>query len=250
MADDILRKRFIELAARSYNNGIYTFTDFLGLAEQSELAALTRELSYAGLTLFGGVEGAERVMARFGSEDELGYIEPFPIVCVKLSPKSQKFSEDLTHRDYLGALMNLGIERDTLGDIAVIDKSAYVFMKEGILAHVLESLTRVRHTDITASICESLPGGGLYKTEEITVQVSSERLDAVIARVYHLSRENAAALFSKRLVFVQGKEISSISYTPRTGEIVSIRGFGRFVYRGYQSNSKKGKLNVLVEKYV
>lgn len=250
MADELLKRRFTELAERSYKNGHFTFTDFLGLAEQSALNSIKREISHAGITLFGGAKGTERLIARFGDEDGLGYSEPFPIVCIKVSPKSYKFSEALTHRDYLGALMNLGIERDTLGDIVISGGDAYIFAKDTVSEHICESLTRVRHTDVTAAVSDTVPEGELYKTETVTVQVSSERLDAVIARVYHLSREDAAALFSRRLVFVSGRECGSTSYSPKAGELISVRSFGRFIYRGFRSSSKKGKLNIDVEKYI
>ena len=250
MTDELMKRRFAELAERSYKNGHFTFTDFLGLAEGAVLNSIKREISYAGITLFGGIDGAERLMARFGNEEELGYGEQFPIVCIKVSPKSYKFSENLTHRDYLGAIMNLGIERDALGDIVIKDAEAYIFVKDTVSEHICDSLTRVRHTEVTARQSDALVEGELYKTETVTVQVSSERLDAVIAKAYHLSRDDAQSLFSRRLVFVSGKECESTSYSPKAGDVISIRGFGRFVYRGFRSSSKKGKLNIDIEKYV
>lgn len=74
-------------------------------------------MKFAGITLYGGREEAERKILRFGSEAELGYEQPFPICCIRIRPLSAKFADKLSHRDYLGALMNLGIERSTIGDI-------------------------------------------------------------------------------------------------------------------------------------
>ena len=74
--------------------------------------------------LFGGCDGTERNIARFGNSEELGYEEDFPIVCLEILPKSEKFAEPLCHRDFLGALMNLGIERKNIGDISVMHKRA------------------------------------------------------------------------------------------------------------------------------
>jgi RNA-binding protein YlmH len=161
-----------------------------------------------------------------------------------------KFAEKLTHRDFLGALLNLGIERSVLGDIILRDSSAFVFAKEEIAKYIVSELSRVKHTEVNVSICDALPEGELYKTEEKTVQISSERLDAVIARIYNLSREDAQRLFAKGLVFASGREIASTSYAPKENEKISVRGYGRFIYRGYISSSKKGKLNVLCELYV
>ena len=250
MDEKILKKRLTELAERSYNNGIFTFSDFLGLAEQSALESIKWELSHAGITLFGGVAGAERLMARFGQEDELGYSADFPIVCIKIAPKSEKFAEALSHRDYLGSIMGLGIERDMLGDIIVAGKSAYIFAKDTVSDYVTENLTKIRHTDVVAKVTEDIPSGELYITERITIQVSGERLDSVIARVFGLSREESSELFRKGLVFVSGRATENTSYTPKPSDTISVRGHGRFVYVGYKSTSKKGKLNIEIDKYV
>ena len=247
---ELLGKRFIELAKRSYNSGIYTFTDFLGLAEQSVFDSIKKSIHGIPYKLFGGAEGAERVMVRFGNEDDLGYVVPFPIVCIKAEPVSQKFADKLTHRDFLGALLNLGIERSTLGDIPILENVGYIFASEEIAPFIISELTRVKRTEVRLSLVEELPEGELYKTERKTVQISGERLDAIIARVFSLSREDAQSLFCKKLVFVSGKQCESTSYQPKENETVSVRGHGRFIYRGFVSNSKKGKLNVEVDVYV
>lgn len=247
---ELLKKRFLELARKSFNAGIFTFTDFLGLAEQSAFSKTKKELRDISYEAFGGAEGAERIMIRFGSAEELGYELPFPISIIKAEPVSQKYADKLTHRDFLGAILNLGIERDTLGDIVIIDNIGYIFAKEDIATYISDNLIKVKHTDMKVSIADSLPEGELYRTEQRTVQVSGERLDAIIAKVFSLSREDAQALFKKRLVFAGGREIDSPSYTPKENEKISVRGHGRFIYLGCQSLSKKGKLNLLVERYI
>ena len=140
---ELLKKRFLELAKKSYNSGIFVFTDFLGLLEQSAFAEIRRELTGIPYAAFGGAEGAERVMIRFGSADELGYELPFPISVIRAEPLSQKYADKLTHRDFLGAIMNLGIERDTLGEIVIIDNVGYIFAKEDMAGYIAENLTKV-----------------------------------------------------------------------------------------------------------
>ena len=248
--NELLKKRFVELANKAYHSGIFTFTEFLGLAEQSAFNAVKKEIRGIDFQTFGGTVGAERVVIRFGSPEELGYEADFPISIIKAQPSSQKFADRLTHRDFLGALLNLGIERDTLGDIVIIDNVGYIFALESIAPYIAENLIRVKRTDISASVINELPEGELYRTEQKTVQISSERLDAVIAKTFSLSREDAQMLFKKRLVFADGREIDSTSYTPKENEKISVRGHGRFIYIGKQSLSKKGKLNVAVKIYV
>ena len=249
-ASEHLKKRFCELAGKSYNSGIYLFTDFLGLAEQALFAEVKPSISHVSYTAFGGDAGCERVMIRFGDEENLGYTENFPIVCIKAEPVSQKFADKLTHRDFLGALLNLGIERSTLGDIPIVDNVGYIFAKEDIAPFIISELRRVKHTDVKLSITESIPEGKLFKTERRKIQANGERIDAVIAKVFSASRSDASALFSKKLVYVNGRLCENSSYIPKRDEIISVRGYGRFIYLGYETTSKKGKLNIEVALYI
>ncbi len=246
----LLEGRLAELCKKSFERDVFTFTDFLGLMEQTVLRRVTKGYPAAHVTLFGGAQGCERVMARFGDPTLLGWEEPFPIVCLKIAPKSQKFAENLSHRDFLGALMSLGLRREMLGDIAIFENEGYLFCEEKMAEHILSSLTEVRRTAIRVERVESLPEGTLFRTETLTVQVQSERLDALVAKVFSLSREEAQGFFAKDLVFADGVQINSPSYTPRVGERISVRTKGRFIYGGVSSLSKKGKCNVKVERYV
>ena len=247
---ELLKKRLTELYSKADRGAYFTFTDFLGLAEQSVLNEVTTKLKPSVITRFGGAEGAERIMARFGDPEEIGYEAPFPITCVKIEPLAQKFADKLTHRDFLGALMNLGIERHTLGDVVIRDNVGYVFSDEKIAEFITNELSKVKRTDVKATVITELPEGELYKTEDKRIQIQSERIDAVIAKTYSLSREDAQALIKRSLVFVNGREISSSSYTPKENDKISVRGHGRLIYRGFDSTSRKGKLNAIVSVYV
>ena len=249
--EELLAARLCDLAEGCYTHGRYTYTDFLSLPEQDLFHRTAPAFSYVPYTLFGGAEGCERVMVRFGDGDTLGYAPPpFPIACLSLSLPDARFADPLSHRDCLGALMNLGIERDTLGDIAILDNVGYLFAKEDIAAYVAQSLTKVRRTDVKATITDALPEGELYRTERRSIQANGERLDALCAKVFSLSREEAQSLFKKRLVFADGKQIDSTSYIPRENEKISVRGHGRFIYVGPKSLTRKGKMNIEVELYI
>ena len=249
-AIELLKKRFCELANKSYNSGVYFFTDFLGLAEQAIFAEVKPSIAHVPYTAFGGDAGCERVMIRFGDEESFGYTEDFPIVCIKAEPVSQKFADRLTHRDFLGALLNLGIERSTLGDIPIVDNVGYIFVKKDIAPFIIAELTRVKHTDVKLSVTSEVPEGKLFMTERRKIQASGERIDAVIAKLFSLSRSEASSLFSKRLVYVNGRLCENSSYCPKRNEVISVRGYGRFIYLGYETTSKKGKLNIEVDLYV
>ena len=248
--EEAQEKRFEELFRRYNAQGVYLFTNFLDLAALSTLQRILPRLPRAPYTLFGGAEGCERRMLRLGSEEECGYEEPFPIACIRIAPASARFAEKLTHRDFFGALMNLGFERELLGDIIVREEGAYLFCLERIAPYVAQSLTQVRRTTVRCSLLDAPPEGALFKLERQVVQLASVRADALIAHVYKLSRSDAQALFAQGRVFVDGRECRDTGYTPKTSEILSVRGFGRMRYVGVDSLSKKGKSNTAVELFV
>ena len=250
--EELLYKRFIELAKKSDDAGYFTFTDFLGLAEQSVFAEARTKFGRARYSTFGGTEGTERVMVRFGDAETFGYEEPFPISILKIEPKAQKFADKLTHRDFLGAILNLGIERKLLGDIIIIDNVGYLFAKEDIAPFIASELSVIKHTSVVCREIEEehLPEGTLFRTERRKIQLSGERLDAVISKVFSISREESQGLFKKGLVFVCGRQTENNSYTPKPSDVVSVRGHGRFIYLGTTGLSKKGKLNAEIDLYV
>ncbi len=248
--EDVFKRRLAEWAERSWSQGVYCFSHFLSLAELSDFHAAVPGLPPVPWTLYGGAEGCERQMLRFGSADLCGYDAPFPIVCLKLSPVSARFAEPLTHRDYLGAAMALGIEREMMGDIAVRPEAAYLFCEERIAPYLRENLTQARRTPLQCETVGELPPGALFETRRLSVQLASQRADALIARVYHLSRGEAQALFPAGKVFISGRLCESPGYAPKPGDVLSVRGFGRMRYGGVESLSKKGKENTAVEIYL
>ena len=250
MSEDLEKRRLLELAGRSWSQGVYCFTHFLGLSELSLFHALLPALPPVPWALFGGAEGCERQMLRLGSEELCGYEAPFPIVCLRAEPLSPKFAEPLTHRDFLGALMALGIERETLGDIIVKKDAAYIFCEAHMAPYIAEHFQQARHTSLRCQAAGALPEGALFETERRAVQLSSQRLDALIAHIFRLSRAQAQALFPAGKVYASGRLCESPGRAPKPGEIISVRGFGRFRYVGVEGLSKKGRENTAVELYV
>lgn len=244
-----LRKRLAELADKAYSSGQYFFTSFLSAAELDVYYQMERELSYVPVTAFGGTADCERVMLRFGSEELCGYEEPFPIQCIEIQPFIEKFGETLGHRDYLGALMNLGIERSTLGDIVIDGKHAFIFCTDKMAPYILDTLDRVRHTSVKCQLAAHIPESTVTRLERMTVQVSAARTDSIIAKVYHLSRGESVELFRAKKIFVNGRLNENNSGQLKPGDRVTVRGFGRFCYVETVGESRKGKLNVAVDLY-
>lgn len=239
-----LKHRLIELADKAYSRNIYTYTPFLGLAEQQAYYGVEREVSYAGVRMEGGAPLCERKIIRFGDP---GYEEKFPIVRLEIRPKTPKFAEHLTHRDFLGAVMNLGIERDVVGDIFLQDeKSALLFCHENIADYIVENLDRVRHTNVACKRAEGETAVQSAEPERISVTVASPRADGVISKVYNLSREESRELFNNGRVFINGMQTQNLSCQLKEEDAVTVRGFGKFIYYGQTGVSKKGKDRVEV----
>ena len=245
---DLIKKRFKELYSKADRGAYFTFTDFLGLAEQSVLSSVSRQL-HTKLMTYGGTDGAERIVARFGDPEIIGYDGGYPIKIIRITPKDSRFAEKLTHRDYLGALVNLGIERDVMGDIVLCENEVYLFALEDIADYIVRSLDKVRNTNVRPEIVDTTPDGPLYKTEAQRITVESIRIDAILARICKLSREGAQALVKRKLVYVDGRLIDSVSYRPKDGEVISVRGFGRMIYQGSLGQTKRGRIALSVEIY-
>lgn len=244
-----LKKRFEELADKAYNRNMFLFTGFLSLAEQEIFWRCCSQMPKDSFSLFGGMDDAERVMIRFGNVQELGYEQEFPIVCIHMCPTQKKFAEELTHRDFLGALMNLGIERTLLGDILVQDREGWLFCNESIALFVIENLTRVRHTNIVCESMTKLPEICKRQLQMQELTVASERIDAVVSRLYNIARSVGTQLFTTDKVWVNGRLMEKPTYVLKAEDVVSVRGFGKFVYYGTSRETRKGRLCVSVGVY-
>lgn len=241
-------RRIRELEETSFRNSQFLFTDFLNEAEYADVLSLGDPA--CGMAADGGHEGAERVIVRFGDPEEFGYEEPFPIRILRIEPLMEKYADDLTHRDFLGALLNLGIERRVLGDILIDGSAAYLFCRDQMAEYICENLTRIRHTHVRCTETEKIPDTLKPSLAARQVQVSSVRLDAVIAHVYNLSRSSAQEIFRAQRVFVNGRLMENLTYEPREGDLISVRRFGRFRYAGEERMTRKGKHSIRVELFV
>ena len=121
--ETLLQKRLLELSRTAYMRGIVTFSDFLNLNELNILHTTPKNLLQSPYETSGGYGLAERQMVAF-LPDALYYAFQYPFRILEIQPLNRRFSEELGHRDYLGAVMNLGIERCKLGDIMIDGEKA------------------------------------------------------------------------------------------------------------------------------
>ncbi len=246
--EQLLRKRIQELAETCFRRDVPTNTDFLNVSEQTIFQNVSGMLPPVRYVLSGGFESSERKVVCFlpSYEEELSEM---PFDCIKIAPVNRKFAEELTHRDYLGAIMNLGIERSLLGDIVIKDGNAYVFVLKKMSRYLSENLTSIRHTTVSAELTEDV--GELLKPEfeEIQGTVSSVRLDTIVALCGRLSRTKAATYIETEKVYVNGQIVTNVSRTLKDGEIISVRGIGKFRFDSAGGQTKKGRTVVTLFKY-
>jgi RNA-binding protein YlmH len=161
----------------------------------------------------------------------------------------QKYADKLTHRDFLGSVIGLGLERDVTGDILIHENVGYMFCLENIADFIAENLTKVRRTDVKCERVPAPPLEMLALPEERAFFVASERVDAVIAAIYGFSRSECQKLFGQKLVFIDSKLCENPDARIAEGATVSVRGSGRFIYTGIAKTTKKGRLCINARVY-
>ena len=258
-----LGARLDDLCERA-NGGELAVTAFLS---PGELAYTERHLKQKGADfhLFGGYDGAERRRAYIlpdymsePSEDgrgfeavlsEYGYSSE--IAALRILGSGYR---KLTHRDFVGSLLGLGIERSVVGDIVLLgneEKEALVFCDGAIAEYIISQLTAVANDKVRVSRADmeniEIPA---RKTQPIRDTVASPRLDAVVAALCNLSRERARTLVVSGLVEINFESEERPDRTISADTTVSVRGFGRYRVLALSDKTKKGRYRLEAEKYV
>lgn len=263
--EQMLYQHYIDLLRLSYQRGIPAFSQFAGLSEMEQgIRALCefygnnwQEGKHA--VFYGGYLDAERKIICFLPEETCfaaDYERIFPICCIQIKPVNKKFSDDLNHRDYLGAVMNLGITRDQIGDILVKGREedkhsgmAYIFCKKD-KAELLTQITRIRHTTVVADVVDFSETGWKPSFSEIAGSVSSFRLDSILSLAVKSSRAQSLTLIQSGSVFLNGRCCTENAKKLEIGDVFSVRGYGKFLFDKTASLSRKGRYHIIVKQYI
>ena len=242
---------------RRAENGELVFSSFLTPREQHILK--TRSTRSAQPLFCGGYPEAERARALFmpaymrDLDDDVREAllqEALQEAVVPLLVKGSGFHA-LSHRDFLGAVLHLGIERDAIGDLCAASEHACILFCDRVMATFLkESLLRVAGDAVTVSEAMLPPdfnGGRSFLP--LTDTVASPRADAVVAALCNLSRERAQALFARELVQMNYEPLEKYDREVPEGAVLTIRGYGKFIIRALSDKTKKGRYRLLAEKY-
>lgn len=221
-------------------------TDFLDPYHLELAKGILRGLDLSWFD-WGGFCHAERAKIVMGpSFKELGW-EDVDITVLALNGNTEFHT--LTHRDYLGALLGLGIRREKLGDIVVNSDVAWIAIDRGMAGYVRENLHQVGKAAVQVS--EVQPAELREKEEnfkEIRTTVPSLRLDAVAGEGYGLSRNKIADVIKAGKVKVNWRPVEQVSYGVKAGDVISCRGFGRLIVAEIFGETKKGRIALLLKR--
>lgn len=246
--NDIILRHLLDLCRKSEKTGTWQYSGFLSLGEQDDFLRC-KESGGFSFILTGGNENAERKILAAGNEVEMGPPKP-PVSVIAIKPKSEKYAEVLTHRDYLGAVLSLGIERSLIGDILVRGHQAWLFCLRSAAEIIVSFLNQVRRTTVIAEIAAADMPELQPRYTPLRVNVSSERLDAVIAAFANLSRGQTDKLFTAEKIFVNGRVVTDRSTRLKEGDTFSVRGFGKAVYDGIEYETKKSRYMIMIRKLI
>lgn len=249
----------LDLKEKTATESILTASNFMSLDELSEAVKTERvNNQFVDTFYYGGYDEAERKTAvfipKFYEVDECNIkefldVEDLNPLCV-LNVKKDKFSV-LSHRDYLGALMGLGIKREMIGDIIINEDGCSILCLKSISSYIANNLKQAGRGQLTVVAGDT---GSLNasenKTETVFISVASLRLDCVAAAAFRLSRNNAVDCINQGLVYVNTARVMKIDYTLKMGDKLVIRGKGKTVVEEIVGESKKGRIHLNIKRYL
>ena len=224
-------------------------TTFLSLRELDMTQYLFGQAE--GLSSFGGYADAERQILIYLPDylDEAVLTEDdSPLVCLRATFYE---GDSPSHRDFLGALMGIGIARETVGDICVGKESCDFFVTAEIAPYILQNLTGAGRTKLHI---ERIPLSQVRipeaETKEIRDTVASVRLDSIISSGFRIGRSVAAQYINAGKVAIDGLPCEKPDKAVNEGARISVRGLGKIKLKAIGNQTKKGRISILIDKYV
>lgn len=237
------------------------FSQFMDISKCHRFKEVLTTFKEIDIITYGGFDDCEREIIGFFSKYhnmDSDFNEKkleFPIVTIRIFRKHKKFGqEDINHRHYLGSILNLGIDRGKIGDIIVRDgdygNEAIVFIHESMADYIIFNLEKVSKTFVNVEMLYELPEVVNKKIKIEKVNISSLRLDVIIAEVFSLSRSKSQDFIKKDKVTVNWRIISNTSFQVEDSMMISLRGYGRFCINEILGITKKNKIVLEVSRYI
>lgn len=244
--DKIITARIEDKLEQCERGSYITATGFLNMHEQSLAMRIVRGRSDVKSFFYGGYDDAERRIIMFVPdgyadtlEEALEMISPLSVLHIKVVPGGRK----LTHRDYLGSVLSLGLDRSVIGDILVNDNGADMIVNSEIVDFLLAEFHSAGHTNlqITASDIGELEVPE-QRVKAVRDTLSSPRLDNVVSAAFHVSRSEAVRAIKGGIVFVNHEEVTKIDKRIDEGDTIVLRGKGKAILSELSGLSKKGRI--------
>ena len=243
--DRLLAIHISDLVKLSQKRCAPCFTDFLNEMQTAIAVEVMEQECFGDYMFWGGYENADRVMLCVYPPYMCPEKEEFPFECLNLKYPS---SRQLSHRDFLGSLMSLGLKREVVGDIVVDRGLTSFFVKSELSAYVKAQITKIGRVGVSFAEERVDLDKISRQYEQRICTVSSLRLDSVISAAANLSRGKSKQLIQSGLAAKNFKVIYDPDCKLQDGDKISIRGYGKFVLNFDGSVSKKGKYRIIVNK--
>lgn len=247
----ILLARALDKLDLARNRSVPAHTPFLSPQERASVEALLNAAGHPRHLFFGGYEGAERAVCAFlpDWQEDGGWLDSECPLCALRATFQE--GAGLTHRDFLGSILGLGLDREKVGDLLVGDSSCDLIILKDIEDFLLLNLDSAGRTRLKL---KSIPLSALHakppEVKTIRDTVATLRLDAVAASAFSLARGRAAELVSSGKIQLNHRECVKPDRTVAEGDVISCRGMGKCVIKSAGNLSKKGRIMLELERYL
>ena len=239
--------RMVDLASQAIKSQKYKLTGFLTPFEQEIAGAIANTLGSLKLEFDGGFDGAERQRAAFCHEDFPG--TPAFEIAVIDAQWNAEFAR-LSHRDVLGSIMSLGVEREHIGDIIATKEMARIIVDKKMAQYFIDNLTHIGDSSVKVSLGDlSSIEPKEERTKDIRATVASLRVDSIAAAGFGMSRSKAADEIKAEKIKLNWQTVKNASQTIKQGDVLSMRGRGRLEVTEVRGQTKKGRTAVMLRRY-
>lgn len=236
-------KNLAELCEKHYKP---YYSDFLNELQISAALEIVSKSGISNYLMWGGYDGSERVMLCVYPDYMCPEMSEFPIECLSLSYRK---TDKLTHRDFLGALMSLGIKREVVGDIVVGEGITSFFVKAELASYVRAQIDKIGKVGVVFTEKTVDFESKVQDFDTMSCTVSSLRLDNVVSAALNLSRGKTQGLIESGVVTKNSKLVYDSDSKLASGDKISVRGFGKFIVIYDGEISRKGKYRIVINKF-
>lgn len=250
--DNFLIDRLEDMFLFVDRNVSLKYTSFLDASEIAHIEMYIKSIkkSYPQVEylFWGGYELAERkILCVYNSYLNIGF-QDFPLSVIQFD-YNPNFSK-LTHRDFLGSMMALKIKRDCIGDIIVSNGKTQVIVSTNVKDIILNEVVQVGRLGVKANLVQEVTLDLKQSFKDISGTVASMRLDCIISLALNVSRTKAVQMVKSKIVCVNYLEETSIDTLLKSNDILTIKGYGKYILEEVSEPTKKNRLHILIKKYL